>query len=207
MIYLGIGICSPITSSEAMFLQEIGYYLARTGRVLRTGGFGEVDDNLISGALTFCKEQNIPSKSRVELILPFSKYRHHELNNEYIYSFSRLDEDVRVKSRVLSSAYYGKKGAHSQFKTQMLSCGAVLVNGMDLNSPVRFAITHDRGVSEQDTQASSVFLQNIYKQLYKDGTLVFNLADRAHRERMITFVRKEKGADILPTSPEQFIKN
>lgn len=209
MIYLGLGTSVDLEHYEPAFIQELGYYLARSGRVLRTGGFGPLDDNLICGVLTYCKETGVNIPSVLQIILPFSQYRHYSLDETYIHSFSRLDELIREKARLQGVKYYGNLGRASRFKEQMLSCCVTLVDGLDLSSPAKFMVTYDRNLQLHrglhSHSSKDFFLRGVYNQLKVKQTEIFNLADPNHRARMLEFVKKEKQGDCLVSPLSRFV--
>jgi len=196
MWYLGFGSGVDLTSSESGLLEELGYCLSKSGWKLRSGGLGSVDDAIIQGAKNYtnCFSPSLPCTD--EVIIPFSQYRSYNADEKNIFAYSKLPECIKNKALGIGERYSRKTKLKSRFQRQMLGCGASLVNGLDLESPVRFAITLLRGdvVDRGSAYNGSSFSyeSNIYRLLSAYNVPLFNVANEQHRERIIKFINEKK---------------
>lgn len=146
MWYLGIGSGVDLTPSESGLLEELGYYLSKSGWKLRSGGLGAVDDAIIQGAKNYSNSFSPPQACDIQVIIPFSQYRSYNADGDNVHAYSKFPEDIQNKALGIGERYSRKTKLKSRFQRQMLGCGASIVKGMELDSPVRFAITLLRGM-------------------------------------------------------------
>lgn len=205
MWYLGFGSGVDLTSSESVLLEELGYYLSKSGWKLRSGGLGLVDDAIIQGARNYTNSFSPSLPCTNEVIIPFSQYRGYDADGENIYAYSKLPEDIQNKALGIGERHSRKTKLKSRFQRQMLGCGASIVNGLDLDTPVRFAITLFRGdvVDRGSAYNGSLFSyeSNIYRLLSAYKIPLFNVANEQHRERIAKFIninKKTESASPLP---------
>lgn len=205
MWYLGIGSGVELTSSESGLLEELGYYLAKSGWNLRAGGLGAIDDALVSGASSYVKGFIPEITCMHELIIPFSQYRNYSADGDAIHAYSKLPSEIQNQALGIGERYSKKSRLKSRFQRQMLGCGAVLVNGTDLLTPVKFAITLFREdvVVRGESYAGSAFSyeSNIYRLLSAYNIPLFNVANEEHRDRIINFIKLKQRASTQVSNP------
>lgn len=204
MWYLGIGSGVELTSSESGLLEELGYYLAKSGWKLRAGGLGAIDDRLVSGATNYA-QGFVPELTGLhEVIIPFSQYRGYNADGEAVHAFSKLPVSIQSQALGIGERHSRKSKLKSRFQRQMLGCGAALVNGIDLSTPAKFAITLFREdvVVRGESYAGSAFSyeSNIYRLLSAYNIPLFNVANEEHRDRIINFIRLKQRVNAPETS-------
>lgn len=209
MWYLGVGSGVELTPSESGLLEELGYYLSKSGWKVRSGGLGAVDDAIIQGAGNYVRGFSPSLPCMHEMIIPFSQYRNYTADGVNIYAYSKLPEDIQNKALGIGERYSRKTKLKSRFQRQMLGCGASLVKGKDLDTPVRFAIT----LSREDTVdrgnayngSSFSYESNIYRLLSAYKIPLFNIANEQHRERIINFINAKKSTESKTNNPSKVL--
>jgi len=178
-------------------MEEVGYSLAKMGRMIHSGGAVGADKAFQIGVERFCRENGISPCERQRIFLPenyFKGLKHDEKRG--IYSFprsTRYSEAVSMAKRV----YLNPKAARNwpEWMSNLMGRNCLQALSEDLSTPVSAIICWTKDGSIDGSKKSSGGTGQALRLAKKFNIPVFNLAN----EHQLEFVKKhiiEKAKNI-----------
>lgn len=181
-------------------MEEIGYQLAKRGRMIRSGRAEGADYEFQKGVERYCRESGISASERQEIYLPYSGFRGEQPSQERgILDFSQSEnKDKAIEIAIKHYIEPQKTEAWEEWMKNLMGRNTFQILGKELIDPCLSVICYTKDGSIDGSRKSSGGTGQALRLASAYNIPVFNLKNENH----LRFVEKHiLGTDNLNLTP------
>jgi hypothetical protein len=188
-VIAGIGArITPPKIQQVMY--DLGYALAKQGRMLHSGGAENADRPFQDGVEAYCKSVNIRPCERQKIFIPKAYFKGLSADNDRgIIDFQKTD-NYNTAIELAKNIYIDKEAAKNwpDWMEGLMGRNGYQVLSEDLNTPVNAVICWTKDGSLDGSTKSSGGTGQALRLAYNNNIPVFNLQKEKHLQFVIEHI-------------------